>query len=345
VLAYDLLSEETVTVLLPKGKLPLDLLRELVYRNLPMAGHPLRIPTPNIGRAGSIVVSVDPVAGVPLDSYGFFAVHYSASDVAVKGAQPRYLMLDICYPAGTSARWLSKTTGEIGAEARKYGITVLGGHTGAYDGISLPFISTTCIGHAQGHRVFGPQSIREGDQLLLAGPLCLESAWLAASVKPQAVERCLGARARRRISGRMRDLTPLPNALAALKLGAKHLHDITEGGLASALQELSHAAGKSIIMEKDKLPFDEDSLNLIMALGEDPCSASSFGALLIAASPMQAERIMSRQGAFGGPLTIGGRFEKGRAVLLLSEGHAIRLRPSRDIYHRFSSELQGSSGT
>ena len=90
-------------MLLPKGKLPLALLRKLVYRNLPISGHPLRIPSSSIGRKGSVIVSIDPVAGVPLNSYGFFAVHYSASDVAVKGAEPRFLMLDICYPAGTSS--------------------------------------------------------------------------------------------------------------------------------------------------------------------------------------------------------------------------------------------------
>jgi len=326
-------------MLLPKGKLPSALLSRLVYRNLPIEGRPLHIPSSRLGKARSIVASIDPVAGIPLNSYGFFAVHYSASDVAAQGAKPRYLMLDICYPEGTSSEWLSKTTRALGAEARKYRIAILGGHTGAYDGIGIPFISSMCIGFASGQMALGPKRIREGDKLLLAGQLCLESAWLVASVKPRVVEKFLGNRARRRMSGRMYDLTPLPNALAALNLGAKHLHDVTEGGLASALQELGHAAGKSVVVEKGKLPFDGDSLNLITALGGDPLSASSFGALLIVASPGQAERMLSTQRAFKGPISLCGHFEEGEDVLLLSEGRRTLLRPTRDIYHRFSEEL------
>jgi len=338
--AWDMLELETGNLLLPKGKLPLALLRKLVYRNLPISGHPLRIPSSGIGRTGSVVVSIDPVAGVPLNSYGFFAVHYSASDVAVKGAKPRFLMLDICYPVGTSSGWLSKTTRELGAEARNYGITILGGHTGAYDGISLPFISTTCIGYALGHQGLGPERIKDGDKLLLTGPLCLESAWLAASVKPRVVERHIGNLARRRIGGRMGDLTPLPNALTALKLGAKYLHDVTEGGLAGAIQEMSSAVGKSVVVEKSTLHFDEDSRDLITALGEDPLSASSFGALLIVASPVRAERMLSKKRAFKGPITICGHFERGGKALLLVGGRKIRLRSTRDIYQIFSEGLQ-----
>jgi len=326
-------------LLLPKGKLPPDLLSRLVYGNLPIERRPLRIPSSRLGKARSIVASIDPVAGVPLGSYGFFAVHYSASDVAVQGAKPRYLMLDICYPEGTSSEWLSKTTRALGAEARKHRIAVLGGHTGAYDGIRIPIISSMCIGFAPAHEALGPKSISVGDRLLLAGWLCLESAWLAASVKPRVVGRFIGNRAMRRLSGRMRDLTPLPNALAALKLGAKHLHDVTEGGLASALQELSHVAGKSVVVEKGKLPFDDDSLNLITALGGDPLSASSFGALLIVASQRQAERMLSKQRAFRGPISLCGSFEKGGNAILLSEGRKTPLRPTGDIYHRFSEGL------
>jgi len=328
-----------LNMLLPKGKLPHALLSRLVHRNLPMVRHPLHIPSSRIGKAGGIVASVDPVAGIPLNSYGFFAVHYSASDVAAQGAKPRYLMLDICYPEGTSSGWLSKTTRALGAEAREYHISILGGHTGAYDGISGPLISSMCIGYGSGKGVFGPKGVRAGDKLLLAGQLCLESAWLIATVKPRVVERFLGNRASTRMRGRMHDLTPLPNALAAHNLGAKHLHDVTEGGLASALQELVHATGKSIVIERGQLPFDGDSLSLMRALGEDPLSASSFGALLIVASPREAEGMLSAQRAFRGPISLCGHFEEGEDVLILSGGQKVPLRPTRDIYRKFSEGL------
>ncbi len=328
---------------LPKGKLSQSLLRRLVLKNLPMVKKPLELDSSSIRKAGKIVACVDPVAGVPPDFYGFFAVHYPASDIAVRGAIPKYLLVDINYPEGTNSNWLYKTTRMLGAEARKHGIKVLGGHTGSYDGISLPFISSTCIGYAPRQALPGPGSVKEGDVLMIVGQLCLESAWLIASVRSRLVEERVGRQARRRISRKMNYLTALPKALVALKLGSKCLHDITEGGLAAALHELCNSTGKSILVEESKLTFDEDSLSLIKSLGGDPLSASSFGALLIIASQRQAEKILSARGKFKEKVSLCGHVERGSGPFILSGNRKSPLRIGGDIYQRFSKELLMSS--
>jgi hydrogenase expression/formation protein HypE len=326
-------------MLLPKGKLPDALLWDLVLRKLPLTRQLLQFDTSDLRRAGRIVVCVDPVAGIPLDSYGFFAVHYSASDVAVQGARPRYLILDIDYPEGMSSEWLGRTSRALGAEARKYGIEVLGGHTGSYDGISLPFISSTCLGYAQGRSTSGPGAVRDGDRLLVAGWVCLESAWLIASVRPDIVEKHIGSGAVRRIIGKKGQLTALPKALAAVGLGVKCLHDVTEGGLAAALEGLCRATGRSIVVDEDELPYDRDSLSLIRSLGGDPLSASSFGTLLMIASPAQADRMLAARMSFGGPITMCGYIAEGRKPILLSKGQRVQLKRGSDIYLKFSKDL------
>lgn len=327
---------EASTMLLPKGKLAGDLRRKLFDRSLPMTPRPLLL---NIGRQ-TLAVSVDPVVGVPLDSYGFFAFHYSASDVAVLGAKPRYLLLDICYPEGTDASWLSKTGQTIGSEATKFGVEVLGGHTGGYDGLNLPIISSTCIGTAHRKEILDPRKVRVDSRILVAGQLCLESAWLISRVSPDLVDHRLGRAAAARLRRTIRQLTVVRPALSACKLGATFLHDISEGGLSASLHELAQATGKSLTVDLNTVPFNEDALHLVSSLGEDPYSASSFGALIIVAPSENTDDILAGMRRLGEPAAECGSVERGSGVYAISQGRKRKMAQLPDLYRRFSAKIR-----
>lgn len=55
-----------------------------------------------------MVVANDPVLGVPLDFFGFFMFHFSASDVAVFGAVPKYVISTILLPECSDESVLEK---------------------------------------------------------------------------------------------------------------------------------------------------------------------------------------------------------------------------------------------
>ncbi|MHA2060052.1 MAG: AIR synthase related protein, partial [Candidatus Ranarchaeia archaeon] len=170
---------------LPLGKLPFELLDKYVFPHLPLAdasqGHRLDFNAspddPNL------IVATDPVVGVPLNSYGHFAVHYSAGDVILSGATPQYLSLGIYYPPKTSTKWLEENMGLLGQTAQAHNMRILGGHTGSYPGIERPIISTTCFGKLD-RDPLSVGSIQQGDHLLLSGPVTHEFAWFVANESP-----------------------------------------------------------------------------------------------------------------------------------------------------------------
>lgn len=324
-----------MTVLLPKGKLVGDLRRKLFDLSVPIVRRPLLV---TVGRR-TLAVSVDPVVGVPLDSYGFFAFHYPASDVAVLGARPRYLLLDICYPEGTDARWLRRTGKAVGSETKKFGVEVLGGHTGGYDGLRLPIISSTCIGTARRSEILNPRKVRIGYRILIAGQLCLESAWLISRVSPDLVNKELGRAATLRLQRAIRQLTVVRPALLAHRLGATLLHDISEGGLSASLHELARATGKSPHVDLSTVPFNKDAYCLTSSLGGDPYSASSFGALLIVAPPSKTDGILRGMRRLGEPVAQCGRVERGSGVYAVSHGRRSRMARLPDLYRRFSPKI------
>jgi hydrogenase maturation factor len=119
---------------LPKGKLGITGLERLVFPHLPRVDDSRKVTLDYAATTveGKLYVASDPVIGIPLQYYGFFAVHYSATDVAMAGAVPQYLNLGIYYPPNTEESWLTSTVQQIGQEAEKLNLRIIGGHTGGY---------------------------------------------------------------------------------------------------------------------------------------------------------------------------------------------------------------------
>jgi len=59
------------------------------------------------------------------------------------------------------------------------------------------------------------------------------------------------------------------------------MHDITEGGLYLALEELANASGKGFNLYLDELPVLKETAEITEVLGIDPAGLISSGSLLI----------------------------------------------------------------
>ncbi|MEO2152513.1 MAG: AIR synthase related protein, partial [Thermococcus sp.] len=140
--------------MLPFGKLRNDVLREVVFPNLGV-GDAKVVYGPREGFDSAVleyddenylVVATDPTLGVPAETFGFFTYHFASSDVAVFGARPRWLVVDLLLPPGTTKEFLRKAMEDLNGECERYKTAVIGGHTGVYPPISEPTATTTAMG-------------------------------------------------------------------------------------------------------------------------------------------------------------------------------------------------------
>ena len=121
------------------------------------------------------------------------------------------------------------------------------------------------------------------------------------------------------------------------------MHDPTEGGLATGLLELAQAADVGLLVEREKISVFPETEILCKELGLDPLGLIASGALLIAASPRDADRIREALRREGIPAeSIGRTWEKGKGVKILTAGE-MRDLPffPRDEIARF---FEGSEG-
>ncbi|MFX0168188.1 MAG: AIR synthase-related protein [Candidatus Hodarchaeota archaeon] len=325
---------------LPKGKLNLTDLERLVFPHLPRVDDPRKatLDYTTASVQGNLFVASDPVIGVPLQSYGFFAVHYSATDVAMAGVVPQYLNVGIYYPPGTEESWLIKTVQQLGQEANRLNIQIIGGHTGGYDGLQLPIISSTCFGILS-EDLPPPPEIKSGAVIIAVGPIARETLWFLANVEPSQVDAILPRTHREALAGDLSPFSVVPLINALSKEDVILMHDLAEGGLATALQELQTLTGRGITVQYDTIPWDSISLRLFEYLNWNPFHCSSFGNFLLVTTRDASEKVLESLSDFGRDVAIIGEFTRKKRILVEYPDRTKPLDSGRDPYQRFTDKL------
>jgi len=226
---------------------------------------------------GDILITTNPALGVPIETLGFFAFHYSASNIAVSMGVPKYIINSVLLPPDASEEDLIIIFRTLGEECRKYNVKVIGGHTGVYYGLEIPLVNVTSIGL----RVREKRSPLPGDHVLIIGRYGLETLWLAS----------LGGYINSSYVKVWRELTPLPKALFALKREeAKLMHDVSEGGVIRGLMD---------IMEKYEvgLKVDFSGINieslLYNVVGDSEIySIPNYGMLIVIVEKSKSDEFM-----------------------------------------------------
>ncbi|NJE06054.1 hydrogenase assembly protein HupF [Thermococcus sp. M36] len=283
---------------LPPGKLRNKILREVVFPNLGVED-PKVIYGPREGFDSAVleydeehylVVATDPVIGVPKEAFGFFTYHFAASDVAVFGARPRWLVIDLLFPEGTEKGFLATVMGELNAECKWYGSAIIGGHTGVYPSVAEPTATTTAMGLVRKDELKLPLA-RPGDKIVVTAKVGLEFAVSAAYFHETELRKLLSFREIRELKRLYRFETVLPDALVA-KPFVRGMHDATEGGL-TALHEIADNSGVGFRAYAEKLRLDPLVERVLDFYGLEPWSVSSSGTLIAIVPPEKSDSLIT----------------------------------------------------
>jgi hydrogenase expression/formation protein HypE len=103
-------------------------------------------------------------------------------------------------------------------------------------------------------------------------------------------------------------------ALLAADLGARALHDPTEGGLSAGLHELAEAAGLALVIDPEAVLWFAPGRAVCAALGADPWGVLASGTLLAAFAEDDVDRAQAALAAAGHASARLGRAEAGSGV-------------------------------
>lgn len=288
---------------LPVGKVPVDLLRELLARFARTrdrsvvvgAGIGLDAAVIRLGR-GLLALKTDPITFVA-DEIGTYALLINANDLAVTGATPKWFLATVLLPPGSTSGSVKRLFAQLHAVCRRLNVSLCGGHSEITDAVTRPVVVGCLLGECAPQRVITAAGTRVGDAVLLTKGLAIEAVSILARERAQEIQRRHGARflARCRRYLSTPGLSVLKEARLAMAAGGVHaMHDPTEGGLSAALYEVAEAAGVGLRIEEEAIRIFPEAATLCADFGLNPLGAIASGALLICVAPVCEARIYTR---------------------------------------------------
>src|SRR5438552_1070306 len=253
-------SESDEPIRLQTGKLPPDLLRDLVLGRLGTR-RPETLVRAALGvDAAAVAVDADWACVLPTDPIttaaagaGRLAVHVVCNDLAAMGAEPVGVLATLLFPDGVTASAIAELTREIDVTARALNVEVLGGHTEVAPAVNTPLVVMTGIGRARRDRLLTAAGARPGNALVLTKAAGLEGSHILANdFRTELVGRVSDA-SLEAARGYASELSVVPEARMALDLGATAMHDPTEGGIVGATWEMAEASGCGFRVEVGRI--------------------------------------------------------------------------------------------
>ena len=308
---------------LPPGKLPNRLLHD--FLNQFVFDDPSVLINPGVGEDIAavdieshevLVLKSDPIT-FATDSIGQYAVLVNANDIATSGAIPRWLLTTLFFPGGTTPSQIQHVFEELKSFCRQWGITLCGGHTEITDAVNRPIVAGMMTGTVARRDLIDKRRLEKGDRVLLTKGVAVEGTAIIA--------REFGVRLRKlgmtageinRCRQFLDNISIITEAnIAAATAGTSAMHDITEGGLATALEELSAAGGRSIRVDTDNIPVFTETRRICALLDINPLGLIGSGSLLICCRSKDCKKLVEDIGAAGVEITaIGEVMERGQGV-------------------------------
>jgi hydrogenase expression/formation protein HypE len=222
----------------------------------------------------------------PGGNIGDLAVNGTVNDLAMCGAQPRYLSAGFILEEGMLIDRLGAIATAMAAAARTADVMLVTGDTkvverGHGDGV---FINTSGIGLIPPGIEIAPQRARPGDAILLSGEIGLHGVAIL-SVRE-------GLDFELPIVSDTAALNGLVGAMLAVTSEIHVLRDPTRGGVASTLNEIARAAGVGIEYEEGRLPVPQAVQSACEMLGMDPIYVANEGKLVAIVPEAVAELVL-----------------------------------------------------
>ncbi|MGA3161886.1 MAG: hydrogenase expression/formation protein HypE [Terracidiphilus sp.] len=240
---------------------------------------------------GRLAMSTDSYVVQPLffpgGSIGELAVNGTVNDLAVSGAEPKFLSTSFILEEGFLLAQLAAIVEAMARAAATAGVKIVTGDTkvverGHGDGC---YINTAGIGLVRPGITVGPHRAQPGDAILVSGTIgdhgmAIMSVREGLEFESQIRSDCAA------LNGMIAEV------LAAAGAAVHAMRDPTRGGLASTLNEIAAASGVGIEIDEPSLPVRAEVQSACELLGLDPVYVANEGKAVFFVAPETAEQIL-----------------------------------------------------
>jgi hydrogenase expression/formation protein HypE len=241
--------------------------------------------------SGKLAMSTDSFVVQPLffpgGSIGELAVNGTVNDLAVSGAEPRFLSASFILEEGFPLNQLAAIVSAMAEAAKAAGVRIVTGDTkvverGHGDGC---YINTAGVGVVRPGINVGPHRAQPGDAILVSGTMgdhgmAIMSVREGLEFESPIRSDCAA------LNGMIAEvLTAAGDAVHAMR-------DPTRGGLASTLNEIASSSNIGVEIDETRMPVRLEVQSACELLGLDPVYVANEGKAVFFVAPQAADRVL-----------------------------------------------------
>jgi hydrogenase expression/formation protein HypE len=285
---------------LPPGKIPAEILRQVVFENLGAKRKEVTLgPAAGIDSAvidlgdKSLITKMDPITGA-LERIGWLAVNVNANDISTFGVHPSFFLSCILLPEKSKRKTVEIISTQMDRAAKELGMAIVGGHCESTPGLKNPIVVGCAMGLTEKGNYVTAAGAKAGDCIILTKTAGIEGTAILASDRKDKLK-TMRSSALKRAQEFFTKISVTKEALTAYHSGGVHaMHDPTEGGVAGGLHEMADAS--------------KETLQICEAFDIDPLYLIASGSLLISADKNFTKNILRSLKDKEIPATVIGEF-------------------------------------
>jgi hydrogenase expression/formation protein HypE len=286
-------------LVLPFGKLPVDILNDIVFKNLGVKREEVVL-GPSVGFDGavidiedkSLIVSMDPITGA-LERIGWLAVNVCANDVATFGVKPAFLFSCILLSETAERKSAETICVQMNKAAKNLGMAIAGGHCEVTPGLTKPIVIGCAMGVTEKGNYVTAGGAKPGDKLVLTKTAGIEGTAILAADRGKKLKKAIDASLIRNARKFFNMISVVEEAVLAFKSGGVNaMHDPTEGGVAGGIHEIADASNLGVEIFEEKIRIQPETTKICEFFRIDPLQLIASGSLLIAVRRNSAGKVV-----------------------------------------------------
>ncbi len=258
---------------------------------------------------GRIAYTTDSFVVTPLffngGDIGKLAVCGTVNDLSMMGAIPKYLTAGFIIEEGAEIETIDKIAHSMELAAKEAKVKIVAGDTKVIEGNGGIYINTSGIGEIilKGVSI---SNCQKGDVIILSGNLGEHHAAIMSNrmgIENKIISDCA-------------PLTSIVKNLFDNNINVHCMRDVTRGGLATVLNEISSSSLCSVEIYEASLPMSSEVRGFCDILGLDPLYMANEGKMLAVVPQNQAEKALAaiRKSKYGKNAQIIGKIVDGTGV-------------------------------
>lgn len=262
---------------------------------------------------GKIAYTTDSFVVTPMffngGDIGKLAVCGTVNDLSMMGAQPKYLTCGFIIEAGADMEVIDRIANSMKIAANEAGVRIVAGDTKVIEGNGNIYINTSGIGTILKEGI-SISNCKKGDAVILSGHLGEHHA--AIMSERMGIQNNI-----------MSDCAPLSSMVRALienDIDVRCMRDVTRGGLATVLNEVSDNSKCGVEIYEKELPLSDEVKGFCNILGLDPLYMANEGKMIAVVPQEQAQKAIDvmRADKYGANAGIIGEIVDGDSVTMVT---------------------------